>query len=68
MQLTPEQRFEIERLSRVIDAETDPQMLRNLCRQLLLSWQIQRACTTWAMRQSLSCPPSGRQPDPQALH
>jgi len=41
MHLTPEQRFEIERLSRVIDAETDPQVLRNLCRQLLLSWQVQ---------------------------
>lgn len=38
MQLTPEQRFEIERLSRAIDAETDPQVLRSLCCQLLLSW------------------------------
>ena len=68
MDLTPEQRFEIERLNRAIDAEIDPQMLRNLCRQLLLSWQIQRSCTTWAMRQSLSCPPPGGQPDPQGLH
>ena len=68
MELTTEQRFEIERLSRAIDAETDPQMLRNLCRQLLLSWQVQRSCTAWAMRQSLSCPPSGSQHDPQGLH
>lgn len=68
MHLTPEQRFEIERLSRAIDAETDPQVLRNLCRQLLLSWQVQRSCTTWAMRQSLSCPPSCGQHDPQWLH
>jgi len=68
MHLTPEQHFEIERLSRAIDAETDPQVLRNLCRQLLLSWQVQRSCTTWAMRQSLSRPPSGCQPDPQGLH
>ena len=57
MDLTPEQHFEIERLNRAIDAEIDPQMLRNLCRQLLLSWQIQRSCTTWAMRQSLSTSP-----------
>ena len=54
MNLTPEQQFEVERLSRAIDAETDPQVLRNLCRQLLLSWQVQRSCTDWAMRQSLS--------------
>lgn len=64
MNLTPEQHFEIERLSRAIDAETDPQVLRNLCRQLLLSWQVQRSCTDWAMRQSLSRPPSGCHPDP----
>jgi len=57
MNLTLEQHFEIERLSRAIDAETDPQVLRNLCRQLLLSWQVQRSCTNWAMRQSLSTPP-----------
>lgn len=68
MDLTPEQRFEIERLSRAIDAETDLQVLRNLCRQLLLSWQVQRSCTTWAMRQSLSCPLSGGQLDPHGLH
>lgn len=56
MNLTPEQLFEIERLSRAIDAENDPQVLRNLCRQLLLSWQVQRSCTAWAMRQSLPTP------------
>ena len=57
MHLTPEQHFEIERLSRAIDVESDPQVLRNLCRQLLLSWQVQRSCASWAMRQSLSAPP-----------
>ena len=64
MNLTPEQQFEVERLSRAIDAETDPQVLRNLCRQLLLSWQVQRSCTDWAMRQSMGRPPFGCHPDP----
>lgn len=53
MELTTAQRFEIERLSRAIDATTDTQTLQRMCRQLLEAWQVQRAATLWAMRQGL---------------
>jgi hypothetical protein len=53
MELTTAQRFEIERLSRAIDATTDTQTLQRMCRQLLQAWQVQRAATLWAMRQGL---------------
>ena len=58
MNLTPEQHFEIERLSRIIDAERDVNTLRKLCKDLLITWQLQRSCTNWAMRQSLQTPPT----------
>jgi hypothetical protein len=56
MELTTAQRFEVERFSRAIDATTDPATLQRLCRQLLQAWQVQRAATDWAMRQSLRRP------------
>lgn len=48
------QQFEVERMSRAIDAEGDPQVLRNLAKQLLQAWHTQKAATNWVMRQHLS--------------
>ena len=53
MELTTAQRFEMERMSRAIEATTDAKTLQGLCRQLLEAWQVQRAATVWAMRQTL---------------
>ncbi|MFZ4565427.1 MAG: hypothetical protein ACOYMY_03110 [Prochlorococcaceae cyanobacterium] len=47
------QQFEVERMSRAIDAEGDPQVLRDLAKQLLQAWHTQKAATNWAMRQHL---------------
>jgi len=53
MELTTAQRFEIERISRGIDATTDVATLQGIAKQLLQTWQMQRAATAWMMRQTL---------------
>lgn len=50
------QKFELERMSRVIDATGDPQVLQGLAKQLLQAWHSQKAATQWVMRQQLSAP------------
>ena len=45
--LTTTQKFELERMSRVIDATNDPETLRKLAKQLLQAWQGQKAATRW---------------------
>lgn len=56
--LTLGQKFELERMTRVIDSTGDAQSLRGLAKQLLQAWQTQRAATEWMMRQQLGSPPS----------
>ena len=51
MELTTGQQFEIERLSRAIDATADTDELRILAKQLLQAWQTQKAATEWLIRQ-----------------
>ena len=48
--LTTAQQFELEKMSRVIDATTDVAGLRKLAKQLLQAWQYQRAATLWVMK------------------
>ena len=50
------QKFELERMSRAIDATCDPQALRGLAKQLLQAWHSQKAATQWIMRQHLGAP------------
>jgi hypothetical protein len=50
------QQFELERMSRAIDATADPQALRGLAKQLLQAWHSQKAATQWVMRQQLGAP------------
>ena len=68
LSLTLGQKFELERMSRAIDATTDPQVLRGLAKQLLEAWHSQKAATQWVMRQQLGAPPtfSTRPLDPTA--
>ncbi len=51
------QKFELERMTRAIDATGDAQALRGLAKQLLQAWQSQKAATQWIMRQQLGGPP-----------
>ena len=61
--LTLGQKFELERMSRAIDATVDTQALRGLAKQLLEAWHSQKAATQWVMRQHLDAPPRITPPD-----
>ena len=50
------QKFELERMTRMIDSTGDPQSLRGLAKQLLQAWHTQKAATEWIMRQQLGTP------------
>jgi hypothetical protein len=50
-ELTIGQQFEIERFNRAIDATADAEQLRTLAKQLLQAWHLQKAATTWVIRQ-----------------
>jgi hypothetical protein len=54
--LTTTQKFELERMSRVIDATNDPETLRKLAKQLLQAWQGQKAATRWVMDTTIPRP------------
>jgi hypothetical protein len=49
LSLTTAQQFELEKMSRDIDATTDIAALQKLAKQLLQAWQGQRAATRWVM-------------------
>lgn len=51
IELSTGQQFEIERLSRAIDATADPEQLRRVAKQLLRAWHTQKAATNWVIRQ-----------------
>jgi hypothetical protein len=55
--LTVTQQFDVERMSRTIDATDCVETLRNTCKLLLKSWQAQKAATDWAIRQQAGAPP-----------
>lgn len=48
------QKFEVERISRAIDSEADPTVLRGIAKQLLNAWQTQKAATSWVIKQQIS--------------
>jgi hypothetical protein len=51
------QQFELERMSRAIDATADLEELQGLAKQLLMAWHSQKAATEWVMRQQLNQAP-----------
>lgn len=53
IQLTLTQTFELERMSRAIDATNDVKALQGIAKQLLQAWHNQKAATLWVMRQQL---------------
>ena len=50
------QQFELERMSRAIEATADPKTLQGIAKQLLQAWHSQKAATQWVMRQQLGSP------------
>ncbi len=56
IELTIGQQFEMERLSRAIDATADPEALKAIAKQLLQAWQTQKAATNWVIGQQLGLP------------
>lgn len=62
MEFTTGQQFEIECLSRAIDATADPEELRQVAKQLLRAWHTQKAATNWFIRQQVEAPFSRGQP------
>ena len=45
------QQFELERMSRAIEATADAEALRSLAKQLLQAWHTQQAATNWMIHQ-----------------
>jgi hypothetical protein len=56
IELTMNQLFEIEKMNRVIDNSTNLDELRDISKQLHQAWQLQKAATLWAYRQTLPLP------------
>lgn len=51
IELSASQQFEIEKINRAIDRETDVDKLKNTLKALTRAWMIQRCATSWIMRQ-----------------
>lgn len=58
MELSLQQKFELERQLRVINEERDIEALRSLCKNLIGAWHTQKAATMHFMRESLNAPSS----------
>jgi len=53
IELTMVQAFEVERLKREIDAQSDPAELRAIAKDLLKAWFSEKASTNQAIRDQL---------------
>lgn len=60
MNLSLQQKFELERQLRIIGEEHDIEKLRGLCKQLVEAWHTQKAATIFFMRETLA----NAQPNP----
>ena len=47
------QKFELEKMCRVIESTVDPEQLQGIAKQLLQAWHSQRAATDWVIRQEM---------------
>ncbi|QEY32947.1 hypothetical protein EVJ50_12650 [Synechococcus sp. RSCCF101] len=71
--LTLGQKFEVERMTRAIDATLDANRLQEIAKQLLMAWQTQKAATQWVVQQQLGSGPAmsgeaiSKLGDPQGL-
>jgi len=52
IELSMAQEFDIERLTRAIEAESDVGKLRQMAKMLLSAWVSQRAAAAWVIQQA----------------
>jgi hypothetical protein len=57
IELSTSQHFEIEKINRAIDQETDVNKLKNTLKALTRAWMIQKSVSAWLMRQNLKTEP-----------
>ncbi len=57
IELSASQHFEIEKINRAIDSETDVQKLKTVMKTLVKAWMMQRCTTMWMMRQNAKTAP-----------
>jgi hypothetical protein len=57
IELSASQHFEIEKINRAIDRETDVQKLKNTLKALTRAWMTQRSVSAWLMRQNIKTEP-----------
>jgi hypothetical protein len=57
IELSASQHFEIEKINRAIDRETDVQKLKNTLKALTRAWMIQKSVSVWLMRQNIKTEP-----------
>jgi len=57
IELSASQHFEIEKINRAIDRETDVQKLKNTLKALTRAWMIQKSVSIWLMRQNIKTEP-----------
>ncbi len=57
IELSASQHFEIEKINRAIDRETDVQKLKNTLKALTRAWMIQKSVSAWLMRQNIKTEP-----------
>jgi hypothetical protein len=57
IELSASQHFEIEKINRAIDRETDVDKLKNTLKALTRAWMIQKSVSIWLMRQNLKTEP-----------
>ena len=55
IELTMAQTFEVERLKRDIEAQSDPAALRELAKDLLKAWFSEKALTNQAIQAQIQC-------------
>lgn len=57
IELSTSQHFEIEKINRAIDQETDVNKLKNTLKALTRAWMIQKSVSVWLMRQNIKTEP-----------
>lgn len=57
IELSTSQHFEIEKINRAIDRETDVDKLKNTLKALTRAWMIQKSVSAWLMRQNTKTEP-----------
>lgn len=57
IELSTSQHFEIEKINRAIDRETDVDKLKNTLKALTRAWMIQKSVSAWLMRQNMKTEP-----------